>query len=207
VPDAVQLTFDFSWGDSARRFAEAMERVPARLAQAVNHHLDLYGLEFTTRTIVRKRLSGRKDGDKGLYRRDGALADSMRHQVTGSGLADLALSVYAGGLGAKYALVHEYGATIVPRQDRAVTVRRRLRDGSVRTYTYKRRLLTWRAEYGPYKGRWFSARKVVIPPRLEFVKTFREDTARRRTFLAAMLRDALDSTAPIGGGGAVPSEA
>lgn len=206
MPDAVQLTFDFSWGDAARRFAEAMERVPARLAQAVNHHLDLYGLEFTTRTIVRKRLSGRKEGDKGLYRRDGDLADSMRHQVTGSGLADLALGVYAGGLGARYALVHEYGATIVPRQDRTVTIRRRLKDGGTTTFTVKRRLLTWRAEYGPYKGRWFSARSVRIPPRLEFVKTFREDTARRRVYLAAMLRDALDSTAPIGGSGAAPQE-
>lgn len=198
MPEPVQFLIDFDWGPNAHRFADAMVAVPDRMAAALRHQLDLYGLEFTTRTIVRARLSGRKEGDKGLYRRSGALAHSMRHQVAGSTLADLALHVFAGGPGAKYALVHEYGAVITPKVERMVVVQRESARYGVRTFMYKRKMLTWRAEYGPHKGKWFSRREVRIPARLEFVKTFKEDLVRRRRFLSAALRAALDV---VGGSG------
>lgn len=84
--------------------ARALLEYPNILFRRLDTRLNNYLLEFTTRTLVQKRLSGRP----GLNRQSGHLAGSFVHDVTGETLADLAWVAFTP---VKYAWPHEPDAS------------------------------------------------------------------------------------------------
>lgn len=155
-------------------FAEAFRRSPDRLARSMKKWLDLYGKEFMFGTLPRERMRGRP----GLFTRSGGggLRGSLRAVVAGEALGELALSMVAGGGGTKYARVHEYGATIVPKAGNPTG------------------LLRWKGMRADGTFGWISAKKVKIPPRLGMRLTFKstEQIARRGAIIRRAAAEALE---------------
>lgn len=108
--------------DSAALRAK-FQRMPQVVHRELQEALRDWGQDWQ-RTMV-LRMKGGPPGVSApdrLTQRTGALRSTFRYDVSGGTLPSLRLRLVAGGRGAPYARIHEYGGKIVPRRAGALTV-------------------------------------------------------------------------------------
>ena len=174
-----------------KRFKALVKRLPKTSAQEIRAGLHLFFKTFDTKMLV-ERLSGRP----GLRSPSGSMKASLSNTVTGNTLKTITGRASIGGRKAPHAPVHEYGAeganAIRPKKAKMLKIPLRdARTGAGKTKAEYLRPgknpaldLTYRTVRGrriPFlvtkdkKPRFiFKLQKSVeIPPRLQFVDTFR----------------------------------
>lgn len=176
----------------------ALQTVPAEFGKALRKGLVQYMTGFSSPSGAWQRAHLR--GRPGLFRRSGELARSFAAVDASKG--DRLSGVGAVGFTtSKYARIHEFGGTIVPRHEKRIEIKRRRQVKSVlanrrgpsaathaeTTYTLVRKLLVWRGE----DGRWHSARRVTIPARMAWFDSFARDTGGRASMVAKAAQQAL----------------
>jgi len=97
-------------------FNKAITEFPAKLFGEMGRAFRQVGGEFIVK-LTRERLSGA--GIKSLARRTGALVGSFGRVVFGENIDSLTLSIYSDS---KYAPIHEFGGTIVPRNTKYLAI-------------------------------------------------------------------------------------
>lgn len=102
---------------SIRRVREAISRTPNRVAPLMKAEFTRWGQDW--KRNVENRFTG-STGAASLHGRTGNLQKSLRSDVSGSSIGDLHLRCVSAGF--NYARAQEYGATIVPKNKRFLTI-------------------------------------------------------------------------------------
>lgn len=107
----------------SERLKERFRQMPALVDRELRGALVDWGRDWQRTMVLRMRggAPGQSLADR-LTTRTGALRSTFRSEVHGRRIVDMRLRLHAGGRGAPYARIHEYGGTIRPRRAKALTV-------------------------------------------------------------------------------------
>lgn len=170
--------------EGLRRVNEFLQRFPEHGQIAANRAFKEHGHAFT-RDFVKRQLSG----GRGLKRRTGAAARAFNTVVMKRN-NNMILRVFASGEARKYLPVHEFGATITPKNVKWLTIPQApvLTRAGVHRYQSARdvkglRFIPYRSggKMRPFLGKMENGRMVVyyalrkkvkIPARLKFGQTW-----------------------------------
>lgn len=144
----------------------ALAKVPERLGKEMRKGLFRYVRSFTNVNGVWQR--GNLRGRPGLFRRSGDLARTFQAMDVSSG-DTIAGAAALGFTTSKYARIHEFGGTILPKRAKFL----RFKD------TRKGH------------GHFVSVRSVTIPARMRWFESFQKDTGGRSIMLRAAIGRAL----------------
>lgn len=155
---AIGVTMD------TKAFSRRMKAVPKGMTREFRKALVQIG-EETRSMMSRHRLRGRP----GLQRQTGALARSQDVKVSGATLDNLRVA-YSIGRGLRYAAIHEFGGTILPKNGPFLVFMGR-------------------------DGHLVKVRKVTIPARMGFRDTWKRLRRSRRMRLARALKRSIAARA------------
>lgn len=147
-------------------YFEALAKVPERLGREMRRGLFRYVRSFTAPNGVWQR--GNLRGRPGLFRRSGELARSFAALDVSSG-ETIAGAAALGFTTSKYARIHEFGGTILPKRGKYLV----FRDTRTRAKGY------------------VSVRSVTIPARMRWFESFQKDDGGRSIMLRAAIGRAL----------------